>query len=278
MLNTPRFNRLFASDGKCFDVAIDHGMFGEVVHLEGIENIQKAVETVVAANPDAIQLTPGQARFLQQIAGKHKPSLVLRTDTSNVYGRSVPEVTYNHLIQEAVEQALALDAACVVCNLLLLPNQPALYHQCVDNVCRLKPVCERYAMPLMVEPLVFQPNEIAGGYMVDGDLRKILGLVRQAVELGADVIKADPCDDATEYHQVIQIASGVPVLVRGGGRVPDEEIFQRTQILMQQGAAGIVYGRNVVQHQNPVGMTRALMAMVHDGASAAQAMAILQGV
>jgi DhnA family fructose-bisphosphate aldolase class Ia len=39
-----------------------------------------------------------------------------------------------------------------------------------------------------------------------------------------------------------------------------------------------VYGRNVVQHQNPVGMTRALMALVHDGASAAQAMAILQGV
>jgi hypothetical protein len=108
MLNTPRFNRLFASDGKCFDVAIDHGMFGEVVHLEGIENIQTAVETVVAANPDAIQLAPGQARFLQQIAGKQKPSLVLRTDTSNVYGRSVPEVTYNHLIQEAVEQALVL--------------------------------------------------------------------------------------------------------------------------------------------------------------------------
>jgi DhnA family fructose-bisphosphate aldolase class Ia len=67
------------------------------------------------------------------------------------------------------------------------------------------------------------------------------------------------------------------VLVRGGGRVSDEEIFQRTQILMQQGAAGIVYGRNVVQHQNPVGMTRALMAMVHDAASATQAMAILQG-
>ena len=277
MLNTPRFNRLFASDGKCFDVAIDHGMFGEVVHLEGIENIQKAVETVVAANPDAIQLTPGQARFLQRIPGKHKPSLVLRTDTANVYGRSIPEVTYNHLIEDAVEQALALDAACVVCNLLLLPNQPALTHQCVDNVCRLKPVCEHYGMPLMVEPLVFQPNEIAGGYLVYGDLHIILGLVRQAVELGADVIKADPCDDATEYHRVIQIASGVPVLVRGGGRVSDEEIFQRTEVLMQQGAAGIVYGRNVVQHHNPVGMTQALMAMVHGGANAAQAMSILQG-
>ena len=47
----------------------------------------------------------------------------------------------------------------------------------------------------MIEPLVLQPNEKAGGYMVDGDLKKIMPLVRQAVELGADIIKADPTDD-----------------------------------------------------------------------------------
>jgi DhnA family fructose-bisphosphate aldolase class Ia len=34
---------------------------------------------------------------------------------------------------------------------------------------------------------------------------------------------------------------------------------------MAQGARGIVYGRNVIQHPNPGGMTRALMAVVHDG-------------
>ena len=35
-------------------------------------------------------------------------------------------------------------------------------------------------------------------------------------------------------------------------------------LLMTQGARGIVYGRNVIQHPNPGGMTRALMAVVHD--------------
>ncbi len=102
-------------------------------------------------------------------------------------------------------------------------------------------------------------------------------LVRQAVELGADVIKADPCDDPTEYHRVVDVASGVPVLVRGGGRVSDEEIISRTHVLMQQGAAGIVYGRNVIQHPHPDRMTRALMAVVHDGAAPDQAMRILRG-
>jgi DhnA family fructose-bisphosphate aldolase class Ia len=107
--------------------------------------------------------------------------------------------------------------------------------------------------------------------MVDGAIDKILPLVRQAAELGADIIKADPCDDVTEYHRVIEIAQGLPVLVRGGGRVSDEEILARTRVLMEQGARGIVYGRNVIQHANPGGMTRALMAIVHDGATAEEA-------
>jgi DhnA family fructose-bisphosphate aldolase class Ia len=32
---------------------------------------------------------------------------------------------------------------------------------------------------------------------------------------------------------------------------------------MRLGAAGIVYGRNVIQHDDPAGMTRRLMAVVH---------------
>jgi fructose-bisphosphate aldolase, class I len=122
-------------------------------------------------------------------------------------------------------------------------------------------------MPLMIEPLVMRDNAQAGGYMVDGDIDKILPLVRQAIELGADIIKADPTDDVSQYHQVIAVAAGKPVLVRGGGRVSDQEILLRTYELMQQGARGIVYGRNVVQHANPAGMTRALMAIVHDNAT-----------
>ncbi|MBS1726654.1 MAG: aldolase [Armatimonadetes bacterium] len=274
MNKTARLNRLFGSDGKCFDVAIDHGFFNERTFLTGIEDIRQAIETVVDAKPDAIQLPPGTAPLLQGRSGA-KPALVLRTDAANVYGRSLPTRLFSQLIEDAVEQAIILDAACVVVNLLLLPNQPELHEQCVANVCRLRPVCTRYGMPLMVEPLVMQDNQKAGGYMVDGDIDKILPLVRQAVELGADIIKADPTDDVAEYHRVVEVACGVPVLVRGGGSVPDEEILRRTHALMEQGAMGIVYGRNVIQHGNPAGMTRALMSIVHDGATPETALGFL---
>ena len=272
----PRLNRLFAPDGKCFDVAVDHGFFNEYRFLSGIENMQQVIDTLVEADPDAIQLSPGQARLFQAIPGRAKPSLVLRTDAANVYGRELPDLLFSHLVDDVVELALRLDAACVVVNLLLLPDQPDLYRQCVANVSRLKAPCERYGMPLMIEPLVMQDNAQVGGYMVDGNIEKIIPLVRQAVELGADVIKADPCDDPAEYHRVVEAAGDVPVLVRGGGRVSDEEILRRTYDLMQQGAKGIVYGRNVIQHEKPAAMTRALMAVVHDDATPDQALAFLK--
>ena len=273
MDTNPRLKRLLAADGRCFDVAIDHGLFNERSFLTGIEDMRHVIDVIVAANPDAVQLSPGLAPLLQAIPGKAKPSLVLRTDVANVYGKQEPRYLFSRLIDNAVEQALALDAACVVVNLLLLPDQPELHAQCIENIGRLKPQCDRYGMPLMIEPLVMQSS--ASGYTVDGDLDKILPLVRQAVELGADVIKADPCDDVSQYRKVIQVASGRPVLVRGGGKASDEEILSRTYELMNQGASGIVYGRNVIQHKHPDKMTRALMAIVHDDATWTEARKIL---
>ena len=107
--------------------------------------------------------------------------------------------------------------------------------------------------------------------MVDGDPNKIIPLVRQGVELGADIIKADPTNDVNDYNRVVEIAGNIPVLVRGGGKAGDQEILERTYGLMQQGVRGIVYGRNVIQHANPAGMTKALMAIVHEGATPEQA-------
>jgi DhnA family fructose-bisphosphate aldolase class Ia len=270
-----RLNRLFAADGRCFDVAVDHGFFGEPSFLAGIEDLARAVATLVDAAPDAIQLSPGQAPLLQGRRGP-KPALVLRTDVANVYGREGVgrEYLFSELVENAVEKAVALDAACVVVNLLLLPGQPELHHACVRNVSALRAACDPVGMPLMVEPLAMKAGE--SGYGVDGDADTIVTLVRQAVELGADVVKADPTDDLDDYPRVLEVAGAVPLLVRGGGRATDEEILRRTSAVIGLGASGIVYGRNVIQHEHPASMTRALMAVVHDGASPDAALELLR--
>lgn len=277
-MKTYRLNRLFnARSSRCLDVAVDHGFFNQPGFLTGIESMPAVVKTLVEAGPDAIQLTVGQAAHLQSIPGKQKPALVLRTDVANVYGTDLPKTLFSRTIEECMLQAVRLDAACVCVNLFQIPGAPEVTDQCVANILKLKPESDYFGIPMMIEPLVFQPNAQAGGYMVDGDAVKVTHLVRQAIELGADVIKADPTDDVSLYHKVIETAGGVPVLVRGGGKVDDETILKRTQGLLEQGASGIVYGRNVIQHDNPTGITRALMAMLHDGASVEEALALITG-
>ena len=53
-----RLNRLFnPQSGRALDVAVDHGFFGERSFLTGIEDMEAVVRTLVAANPDAVQLS-----------------------------------------------------------------------------------------------------------------------------------------------------------------------------------------------------------------------------
>ena len=86
----PRVRRLFGADGRCFDVAVDHGFFGEPRFLGGIEDLSSALDAVVEAGPDAIQLSPGAAPLLQE-RPRPKPALVMRTDVANVYGPQVDD-------------------------------------------------------------------------------------------------------------------------------------------------------------------------------------------
>ncbi|GAA2010932.1 aldolase [Nakamurella flavida] len=274
-----RLNRLFnPKSGRALDVAVDHGFFGEPSFITGIEDMSAVVDTLVDANPDAIQLTLGQARHLQAKPGKAKPALVMRTDVANVYGNPLDSHIFSHHVPFAIEEAVRLDAVAVCVNLMHLPGRPEIREANIISIMALREQATRYGMPLMIEPLVMQDNAKAGGgYMVDGDTAKIVTLVRQAKELGADLIKADPTDDITDYHKVITVAGDVPVLVRGGGRVDDRTLLERTVAVLEQGAQGIVYGRNVIQHENPAGITAALMAVLHDGASVDDALALVGG-
>ena len=266
---TARLNRLL-HNGRCLDIALDHGVCNEPTFLDGLEDMPALMDRLVAARPDAIQLNYGQADLLQHRPGRDRPALVMRLDMGNPYNaqrhRTMWAVLQNE--HDPVLPAVQMDAACVVVNLFMLPDEPDLFRQCVRNIARVRADCDRYGMPLMIEPLVMQPHgEGRGGYMVDGDAEKIVTLVRLAREMGADIVKADPTADAHEFHRVVQ-AARCPVLVRGGGRENLQQVFERSRVLLDQGAVGMVYGRNVYQHASPAAVVAALMAMIHEGASA----------
>lgn len=273
--NKVRMNRLF-QHGKCLDVAIDHGIANEPDFLIGLENIEGVMENLIAAQPDAIQVNYGQADLLQRVAAR-KPALVMRTDVGNAYNaarhREMWAVLHNP--DEPILAALQMDAAAVVVNLYLIPDEPGIFRMCVENIGRLRQACDRYAMPLMIEPLVMAPAGQGAAYGSLGDVEKIVPLVRLARELGADIIKADPTENVEDFHRVVE-AARCPTLVRGGGKGELGAVLAKSAALMAQGASGMVYGRNVYQHDNPSRVVNALMAIIHQGASGPDALEIYQ--
>ena len=273
---TARLNRLL-HNGRCLDIALDHGVCNEPTFLDGLEDMPGVIDKLVAAKPDAIQLNYGQSDLLQNRPGRERPALVMRLDMGNPYNATTHRVMWAVLQNQddPVLPAVQMDAACVVVNLFMLPDEPDLFRQCVQNIARVRADCERYGMPLMIEPLVMQAPTADSRYSVDGDAEKIVTLTRLAREMGADIVKADPTTDPTDFHRVVQ-AARCPVLVRGGGREDLQQVFARSRVLMDQGAVGMVYGRNVYQHANPSAVVSALMAMIHRDASAEAAWSIYE--
>ncbi len=266
-----RMNRLFRNGG-CLDVAVDHGVCNEPSFLDGLQDMGRVVDMLVGARPDAIQMTFGQADLLQARPEHDKPALVMRLDMGNPYNATRHRVMWAELQNAAdpVLPAVEMDAACVVVNLFMLPGEPELFRQCVQNIARVRADCSRYGMPLMIEPLVMLPNDVRGGYLVDGDAQKIVTLVRLATEMGADIIKADPTSNPDDFHRVVE-AARVPVLARGGGKEDLRLVLEKSAALVAQGAKGLVYGRNIYQHANPKAVVSALMAIIHQGADGAAA-------
>ena len=207
----------------------------------------------------------GQADLLQSRPEKDKPALVMRIDMGNPYNDRRHRVMWAELQNqdEPIIGALEMDAACVVVNLFMLPDEPDLFRQCVANIAATRAACSKYGMPLMIEPLVMLPNEVRGGYQVDGDAEKIVPLVRLAAEMGADIIKADPTSEPR----------GFPPRHRGGARAgagarrrqggPPRPCSGSRRRCWRRARMGLVYGRNIYQHENPKRVVAALMAMIH---------------
>ncbi|MBX9605757.1 MAG: aldolase [Gammaproteobacteria bacterium] len=261
MSTLARLQRLFDDDGRCMILSFDHGLFGEGSWLDGLRALPDILRTHAAEMPDGMTLPTGGARLLQSLPGRRKPALLLRADTSNAYLASHPDAQYDLGLRDVVERALRLDAVCVVQSFLTFPGQAALTRDCIANVDRLRAECDRYAMPLMVELLAMTDN--AGVPLVETGEAIIAPLVRQAMELGADVIKADPTVPSTDFARLVEVAAGVPVIASGGIKAPDAEVLTRTAELLEAGARGIAYGRNVLWAEHPTRMTRALCDLVH---------------
>ena len=261
--------------GKCINIALDLGIFGERSFAKGIEDLAKSLPEIIAGQPDAIQLNPGGLKIFNSLNLKTDVAIALRLDVTNAYEARDIEYSWDTANLATLRDAFDKRVKVVVLNLLNIDENSRLQEQCVQNIQLIGAKCREEEIPLMVEPLVMIAKSGTGTTSV-GDVNKIAALVRQAVELGADLIKVDPTAPMSDFGQIVEIASGVPVLVRGGGSVPPRELLERTRIAIDSGASGVVYGRNIVQHPTPAKFIQSIRAIVHENASVDEAMLVLE--
>ncbi len=265
-----RLSRILNPQTGCgIVVAVDHGLF--MGPTPGVEDARATIARVADGGPDAIQVSPGIARAAQAFfLGRGAPALVLRVDASNTW-RAVAKPSMPYRVPVAtVEDALQLDADAVVTFLFTGYPDDRDEGANLRAVGELASACRRWGVPLVVEPLA-----VAVGRDLLNDPDVVALMVRIACEAGADLIKADYTGDPNTFARVVR-ASTVPVLVRGGPKVDTpEQVLTMAADAVAAGARGVVFGRNIWQHENPAGVVRALRRVIHDRARVSEALSEL---
>jgi putative autoinducer-2 (AI-2) aldolase len=65
-------------------------------------------------------------------------------------------------------------------------------------------------------------------------------------------------------------------VIAGGKKTPEREALQMAKNAIEAGAVGVDMGRNIFQSDKPIGMIKAVRAVVHENASVDEAFEIYQ--
>lgn len=248
-------------DGRTVILPIDHGV---AIPVPGLENPAALIEKV---NPfvDCYVMNLGLAMRTSDLTqGK---GICLRTDVYNTR-RTGPGA--GSIAVYGVDTAELIGAHAVM-NMLFpfAENEETNTKDCADLV----QTSLESDIPIILETLPYGLGQ-TDKYTVDN----VRFAVRLAAELGADVVKTCYPTNATvdEFKSIVNECY-VPVVVLGGSAMGDDaSLFKMVENAIKAGASGIAIGRNVWQHPNPPAVARSLAAIVHEEASALEALALMK--
>ena len=246
-----RMSRLM-QEGRTVMLAIDHGYFQGPT--TGLENPRKTV-TPLLPYADSLMLTRGVLRTSVD-PGQPVP-IVLRVSG----GTTILKELSDEVVTTSIEEALRLNASAVAVSVFVgSPNEK----QTLANLSELVNEGERYGMPVLAVTAV--------GREMARDARYLGLACRIAAELGASMVKTYYCED---FRKVVD-GCPVPVVIAGGKKLPEDEALQLAYNAVSEGAVGVDMGRNIFQSTNPVGMIKAVRAVVHEGKSASEALRVFE--
>ncbi|MFC7166741.1 2-amino-3,7-dideoxy-D-threo-hept-6-ulosonate synthase [Halospeciosus flavus] len=257
-MNTGKSARLerIGTDGKFVTVPMDHGI--TLGPVKGLRDIESTIDAVTRGGADAVLTQKGVADRVH--GNKNDKGYIVHLNGSTVIGPDENDKRLTGSVEDAVK--VGADAVSFHMN-VGSEHEP-------DQMTQLAEICsdaEDLGIPVLA-------MAYARGEGIDEHDAESLGhAVRLAEELGADVVKTAYSGDAESFEYVTGSTS-LPVIIAGGSPSGDLQTLKDVRGVVDAGGAGVSMGRSIFQHDDPEAMARAVAAVVHEDASAEEALEI----
>jgi len=245
-----RLRRIFdAKSGKTVIVPMDHGI--SLGPVKGIADIRSTVDKLAEGGASAIVIHKGLVQYAGPAVGA-KLGLIVHLSASTSLS---PDPNYKVLVASADEAAaLGADAISIHCN-IGGDNEEKM----VSDFGLVSHRCRELGLPLLA--MCYPRGKNVKSQF---DLELVKHCARLAAELGADVVKTNYTGSVESFKEVVK-GTPIPVVIAGGPMMDsDIAVLKMVQEALQAGAKGVSIGRNVFQHEDIVGMTRAIGRVVFE--------------
>lgn len=247
--------------GRTVIAPMDHGVSNGP--MKGIIDIDKTVESISQGGADAIIMHKGIVEQGHRGYGKDI-GLIVHLSAST----SLAPNPNNKVIVTSVEKAIQLGADAVSVHVNLGSETES---EMLQELGEISETCSYWGIPLLA---MMYPR----GQKVENehDVELVKHAARVGSELGVDIVKTNYTGDPDSFKEVVEGAL-VPVVIAGGPKVDtDEELLQMVKDSIEVGGAGVAFGRNLFQAENPGKITKAISEVVHNDLEVNEALKFLK--
>ncbi|HIH70298.1 2-amino-3,7-dideoxy-D-threo-hept-6-ulosonate synthase [Methermicoccus shengliensis] len=257
-----RIERIINRDsGNTVIIPMDHGI--SEGPIKGLIDLPRMVDMVAEGGANAVLQQKGMVKHGYRGYGRDI-GLIIHMSASTALSSDPNDKVQVCTVEEALK--MGADAVSVHINIgaTTEPRQLEILGHVAER-------CEFWGMPLLA---MMYPRGKAISNPYDPEV--VAHVARVGAELGADIVKTNYTGDADSFSKVVE-GCPVPVVMAGGPKTEtDEQFLRMVEGAMQAGARGVAVGRNVFQHDEPTKITRAICAIVHEGATVREALELLR--
>ena len=251
-----RLARIFNPiDGHTVMLAVDHGYFQGPT--SGLERVDVSILPLVP-EADVLMCTRGILRTVVP------PTFTLPVVIRASGGPSILKELSDEQIAMDMEDCIRL-GVCATAIQVFVGGE--FESRSIVNMTRLVDAGLRYGIPTMAVTAV--------GKDMKRDAKYFRLATRICAEMGAQYVKTYFVD---EGFKTVTSSCPVPIVIAGGKKQPELDALKMAYKAIDQGAAGVDMGRNIFQSDSPIGMMKAIKAIVHGNETPEKAYEIYQTV